>query len=376
MKQIKVLLVANVAKGHVNKFHIPTIKYLKSKGWHIDVACSLDEDIPFADNVYDMSWKRSPFTFKTLKGIVELYRLLKKNQYDIIYSHTPVGGLVARFASIPFRKHGLKVVYFAHGLHFFKGASILSWLLFYPMEKLMAEFTDMFITINDEDYERVKKKFNRHMLVRKTNGIGANFNRLDIKSPEKIRQEYRNKLHIPIRSKVLIYVAEINNNKNQQMLIKTLKNLRSKNLDVYLLLVGPDYLNGRCQQLSAKLQVQEYTKFLGWRNDIGELLSASDIYVASSKREGLAINLVEAQYAHLPVVATSNRGHLAVIRNNENGILVPIDDYSSMADQITILMENPDLYKKMANVDVSKYESVTVASEIHECLSDVLKYRK
>ena len=82
-----------------------------------------------------------------------------------------------------------KVVYFAHGLHFFKGSSILSWLLFYPMEKLMAEFTDMFITINDEDYERVKKKFNRHMLVSKTNGIGANFNRLDIKNPEKIRQD-------------------------------------------------------------------------------------------------------------------------------------------------------------------------------------------
>ena len=79
-------------------------------------------------------------------------------------------------------------------------------------------------------------------LLAKTNGIGANFNRLDIKNPEKIRQEYRNKLHIPIRSKILIYVAEINNNKNQQMLIKVLKNLRSKNLDVYLLLVGPDFL--------------------------------------------------------------------------------------------------------------------------------------
>ena len=138
-------------------------------------------------------------------------------------------------------------------------------------------------------------------------------------------------------------------------------------------MVGPDYLNGRYQQLSAKLQVQEYAKFLGWRNDIGELLASADIYVASSKREGLAINLVEAQYAHLPVVATSNRGHLAVIKNNENGILVPIDDYSSMADQITTLMENPDLYKKMANVDVSKYESVKVASEIYEFLYDVLK---
>lgn len=141
----KVLLVANVAKEHVNKFHIPTIKYLQSKGWQVDIACSVDAEIKAGDNVYNMSWKRSPFTPKTFKGIKELKNLIAQNHYDIIYCHTPVGGLVARIAARSFRKQGLKVVYCAHGLHFFKGAPLLNWLLFYPMEKWMAKFTDMFI---------------------------------------------------------------------------------------------------------------------------------------------------------------------------------------------------------------------------------------
>lgn len=88
----KVLLVANVAKEHVNKFHIPPIKYLQSKGWQVDVACSVDAEVPAGDHIYNMSWKRSPFTLGTLKGIMELKSLISKNCYDIVYCHTPVGG--------------------------------------------------------------------------------------------------------------------------------------------------------------------------------------------------------------------------------------------------------------------------------------------
>ena len=72
---MKILLVANVAKEHVNKFHIPTIKYLISKGWQVDIACSVDAEVPAGDNIYHMSWKRSPFTLKTFIGIEELKKL-------------------------------------------------------------------------------------------------------------------------------------------------------------------------------------------------------------------------------------------------------------------------------------------------------------
>lgn len=206
---MKILLVANVAKEHVNKFHIPTIKYLISKGWQVDIACSVDAEVPAGDNIYHMSWKRSPFTLKTFIGIEELKKLIAKNDYNIIYCHTPVGGLVARVAARSARKKGVKVVYCGHGLHFYKGAPLMSWLVFYPMEKWMATMTDMFITINPEDYERVKKDFNQKMLVRMIPGIGVNFDRLNIENRKEVRMEYREKLGIPADGEVLIYVAEI-----------------------------------------------------------------------------------------------------------------------------------------------------------------------
>lgn len=76
---------------------------------------------------------------KDLKGIKELKKLIAENNYDIIYCHTPVGGLVARLAAISARKRGTKLIYCAHGLHFFKGAPLLNWLVFYPIEKWMSK---------------------------------------------------------------------------------------------------------------------------------------------------------------------------------------------------------------------------------------------
>jgi glycosyltransferase EpsD len=361
----KVLLVANVAKEHVNKFHIPTIKYLQSKGWKVDIACSVDAEIKAGDNIYNMSWKRSPFTPKTFKGIKELKKLIAQNHYDIIYCHTPVGGLVARIAARSFRKQGLKVVYCAHGLHFFKGAPLLNWLLFYPMEKWMAKFTDMFITINPEDYELVKQKFNHEMKVEMIHGIGVNFDRLDISDKNKVREKYREDLHIPKEATVLIYVAEILKNKNQQMLIHVLKQLREKGKDVYLLLPGPNHQHGEYQKIADNLGLHDYVKFLGWCSDIGQLMVASDICVASSIREGFGINLVEAQYCHLPVVAVSNRGHRAIIKDGVNGFLVPLNDCDAMTNKILSLMDDKALYMKLSNVNVDEYKAEYVANQIY-----------
>lgn len=370
---MKVLLVANVAKEHVNKFHIPTIKYLQEHNCQIDVACSVDTNIPEGNHIYNMSWKRSPFTLKTLKGIKELKKLIAENNYDIIYCHTPVGGLVARLAAISARKRGTKLIYCAHGLHFFKGAPLLNWLVFYPIEKWMSKKTDMFITINPEDYELVKNKFNPKMIVKMIHGIGVDFNRLTIDNPTTVRKEYRAKLNIPIDSKVMIYVAEIIKNKNQQMLIKVLHNLHNKGRKMYLLLPGPDHSNGEFHKLAEKFGLKEYVKFLGWRKDIGQLMVASDIYVASSIREGFGINLVEAQYCHLPVIAVSNRGHRAIIKDGENGFLVPINDYESMSEKIIEVLDNKELYNKLSNINVDEYKCENIAKTIYRYMQEILE---
>lgn len=367
----KILFVANVAKEHVNKFHIPTIKYLQSKGWQVDVACSLDAEVPAGDHIYSMSWKRSPFSLNTIKGIRELRHLIAENGYDIIYCHTPVGGLVARLASREARKNGTKVVYCAHGLHFFSGAPLVNWLVFYPMEKWMAKMTDMFITINPEDYERVKRCFNPKMVVKMIPGIGVNFDRLNIENSETARIKYRKKLGIPMEAEVLIYVAEILKNKNQQMLIRVLKILHDKGRKMYLLLPGPDHSQGEFQRLAEALGLKDYVKFLGWRSDIGELMAASDMCVASSIREGFGINLVEAQYCHLPVVAVTNRGHRAIIKNGKNGFLVPMNDCDAMADTVLKVFDDKALYQRLANIDVEVYKCESIADKIYNYLQEI-----
>lgn len=369
---MKILLVANVGRGHVNKFHIPTIQYLQAQNWQVDVACSVDEPIEVGDKIYAMCWKRSPFTFKTIQGIFQLKKLIAKNNYDIIYCHTPVGGVISRMAVALLRGKKPQVAYFAHGLHFFKGAPLINWLLYYPIEKLMSYFTNLFITINPEDYNLVQKHFNPKMRVALINGIGVDFNRLKINNREAIRQEYRTQLNIPQDAIALIYVAEVSKNKNQEMLIRLVENMnKQSNHNVYLLLAGSLNENGAYIKLANQLGIKDKIRFLGWRKDIAQLMNTADICVASSIREGFGINLIEALYCHLPIVAVSNRGHNTIIKDGENGFLVPLNDYHAMQEKVELLINDKNLYHKMANINVEKYQSSNIVKELYHLLSDL-----
>jgi len=362
----KILFVANVAKEHILKFHIPTIKHFKEEGWQVDVACAGDEEVPYCDHQFHTSWKRSPFTFKTFRGIRELKKILASEHYDIVYCHTPVGGLVARMAAKKARKNGTKVIYFAHGLHFFKGASPVNWLTFYPIEKYLAHKTDVFFALNNEDYDFVTKDFCKSLTVRQVPGVGADFSRLDVEDKAAVRAAYRRELGIPEDAPVLIYVAELIKNKNQPMLIDALRVVREKHPQAVLLLVGPEHDNGTVKAYAEKQGLQDTVKLLGWRSDIGKLMAASDIYVASSLREGFPINLLEAQYCGLPVVATKNRGHVTPIVHGENGFLVDIGDHEAMALYIDTLLTDPAVYEKLSSVDVSRYECHRIAKELYD----------
>ena len=315
-----------------------------------------------------ISWKRSPFTLKTFKGIKELTAIIHENNYDIVYCHTPVGGLVARLAARKARKRGTKVIYCAHGLHFFKGAPLINWLLFYPIEKWLARYTDVFFTINPEDYERVKRCFDPRMQVVLTNGVGVNFDRLTIPDRELARTEYRCKLGISEEAPVLIYVAEIIKNKNQKMLIDTVIRLQEQHPDIVLLLVGPEHDGGTLKAYIDANGLSDNVKCLGWRSDIGQLMATADVCVASSIREGFPINLLEAMYCHLPVVATINRGHVAGIRHGQNGFLVEIDDADGMANYVHRLLTDQALYQQLSSVDVSRYECNRIAEELYNLI--------
>ena len=367
----KILFVANVAKEHILKFHLPTINEFVENGFTVDVACAGEEEVPGCRNQYKMSWKRSPFSFKTFKGIRELKKILDRERYDIVYCHTPVGGLATRIAARKSRKKGTKVIYCAHGFHFYKGASLLNWCLYYPVEKVLSYMTDVIFTINKEDQEFAQRKMAKNAKVMRIPGVGINTSRLRVVDGALERSTVREELGIPQDSAVLIYVAELIKNKNQGMLIDTVKELREDGFDVYLMLVGPDHYDSFYQNKASECGVSDRVIFTGWRSDIGRLMHAADICVASSVREGFGINLVEAMYCGLPVIATRNRGHVTVVNDGENGFLVDVDDVHTMARRVKLLLTDDDLRRNMSRVDVSSYDSGDVAKELYEIIVKV-----
>lgn len=367
----KVLFVANVAKEHINKFHLPTIRCFQNQGWTVDVACEMDAEIPVCDHTFSGSWTRNPFTVKTIDGILQLKKYLETEEYDVIYCHTPVGGLVARLAAGKARKRGTKIVYFAHGLHFFEGAPLVNWLIFYPIERYLAKRTDAMFLINQEDYERVKKHFGVK-IVKQLPGVGVDFERLKVINREETRNEYRNQLGFRDDDLVLVYVAELLPNKNQEMLLDTLRKVKKHKENVKLLLVGPDHWDGKIEQMAKDKGIETDVICTGWRSDIGQLLCASDICVASSIREGFGINLVEAMYHGLPVVAVQNRGHSTVIQDGVNGFLVPLNDSDKMAERILEISNDAALRDRLSHVDVSRYDAKTVAKDIVDTIEGIV----
>ncbi len=366
----KILFVGNVAKEHILKFHVPTIRIFKENGWTVDVACSGYDKVPLCDHQFHTCWRRSPFSFKTFQGIRELKKIVHNGNYDIVYCHTPVGGLIARLAAKKTRMNGTKVIYFAHGFHFYHGAPKVNWLIYYPIEKYLTKYTDKIITNNNEDYTNANSKFKHVMHIYKVPGVGVDFDRLNIDVKDQIREQYRNHLNIPKNALVLVYVAELNKNKNQEMLLRTLHEIRKIEKDTYLLLIGPDHQNGYYQEMAAKMKIDGAVRFLGWRYDIGELLNASDICVASSIREGFGLNLVESMYCGLPVVASINRGHSTIIENGENGFLVPINDYHAMAEKVLEIWHNSMLRSKFSQIDVSRYNTARIAEKLYNIITE------
>lgn len=367
----KLLLVANVVREHVLKFHVPTIRYLKRQGWTVDVAASGDEEVPFCDRQIHGEWKRSPFTPDTFRGIRQLRRVIDEGGYDIIYCHTPVGALVARMAACKARRRGAKVVYFAHGFHFFTGAPLINWLLFYPIERLLARRTDLLITLNDEDYARAKQMFSKSLAVEKVPGVGVDFARLEVEDRAASRSALRAQWGIAQDALTLIYVAELIANKNQGMLFEALQEIHKERPDAKLVLVGPDHAKGKVQRLAQRMGLADSVVFTGWRSDIGACLCAADICVASSMREGLALNIVEAMYCGLPVVATDNRGHVPLIRDGENGFLVHVGDSKTMARRVLELSRDSALRARFAQQDLSRFASEAVSRRIYEILQQV-----
>ena len=358
----KVLFVATVLRGHVLVFHLPYMRWFQQQGYEVHLCCRNDTDgevtqVPFCDRYFDLPFERSPFH----RGNVQVYRQLKQiineNDYAIVHCHTPVGGMLARLAARKARRQGTRVIYTAHGFHFFKGAPLKNWLLFYPAERLLARWTDLLLTMNEEDAERARRL--PAVQTACVNGVGVDLSRFD---PPADRREMRDQLGLARDAKVIISVGEHSKRKNHQAILRAAAKLP----DVQVLLCGWGEGLEKLKTLAGELNIADRVHFLGFRKDVPSVLRAADVYVFPSLHEGLPVALMEAMAAGLPCVASDVRGCSDLIEPEEGGFLNPPMDWEGMARDLQLLLDDEAMRSRMGRHNRMVMEQYALPSVLEQ----------
>lgn len=351
----KVLFTSHTA--NFAKFNLPFMRWFQEQGWEVHYACGDDEAPPACDRTFCIPFSRSPYSLQNLRAYRELKRVIDTENYDIIHCHTPVGGVVTRLAASKARKKGTRVLYTAHGFHFYRGAPKFNWLFFYPVEKWLARRTDCLITMNEEDYSRAVDRHFRAGRIEKIDGVGVSLQRfraVDSNEQRQIRQE----LDLPADAFILIYVAEFIPRKNHQLLLGILPELKKTLPGLQVLFAGVGALQQESREECERLGIAPFVHFLGYRRDVDRLYQAADLLVAPSHQEGLPINVIEGMASGLPVVCSAIRGQTDVIREQRNGLLAPDNDANAFRHAIERLAQDPSARQAMreANLeDVQQY---------------------
>lgn len=341
---MKILFVATV-RSHIGQFHMPFIRELKARGVEVHAAFkdnSADKpglDLSAIDKTFEVPFERQPLRPNNIKAYRELKKIIDGNGYDAVHCHTPMGAVITRLAAKSARKKGTKVIYTAHGFHFFKGASIKNWMFFYPVEKYLSKYTDCLITINSEDCELAHKKKFRAGKIYKVHGVGVEldkFKAVDADEKARLRAEYG----YDGDTFIMIYPADLSVRKNQPMLFDALQKIAEKNKNVKLLLPGQPIRLEEYKRMVSERGIADNVEFLGYRRDINNLVGLSDLSVASSFQEGLPINIIEAMAMGNAIVATDVRGNNDAVEDGVNGYLVPVGDSDLMAEKILELMND------------------------------------
>ena len=325
----KILYVTNITRN-INSFFIPHLNMLIDQGYIVDCACKITgehrinkEKLKGNINFFDIPVTRNPLSIKNIKALYMLYKIQKENKYDIIHVHSPIIGAYTRLLKIFYPS--LKMVYTAHGYHFHKNSSKLSWLIFYSIEKYLSKYTDVLITINNEDYE-ISKSFKCGNLI-KMNGVGVDLSEFKtIRKDKKLK--IRKSLGLNEDNFIIIMVGEHNKNKNQIQLIKAIEKLEKDFPKIKALFIGDGELLEKNKEYIRKNNIKNAI-ILGFRKDVNDLINISDIICSLSYREGLPKNILEGMASGKAVLGSNVRGVSDLVMENLNGKKVEVGDVSN-----------------------------------------------
>lgn len=340
----KKILVVTTTDNMIWQFLIPHIQHLQSLGNTVECVCAKTgfwfDELATKYNfvMHEINFTRNPISLRNLKGFNSLCKLQKENNYNLIYCQQPVGGVMGRKLG---KKFKLPVIYTAHGFHFFKGNNPLKNVIFKTIEKHYAKYTTALITINEEDFQacqnwKAKQKF-------KINGIGVDLTKYKV--PENFdKKKFREEIGFNENDFIVTSIGELNKNKNTLMLLEVFKNIKNENIKYLICGQGP--LKKEYEKYIAENNLQNRVKMVGFRKDIPNILSATDLYIMPSFREGLSKSMMEAMCFGLPVVASKIRGNIDLLGTEEGGLLCNPKNNEKFNFAIENLFNSPKLCRQ------------------------------
>ena len=374
---MKALMVASVA-SMIDQFNRENISLLQTMGYEVDVACNFEVGNTSSEErvkrfrqelqKQEVGTFQLPIPRKILafSDMIQAYKQLKKmveeKQYTLVHCHSPIGSVIARLACRKQRKKGLKLIYTAHGFHFFTGAPKKNWLIYYPIEKICARYTDILITICSEDYQRArKKKLGKNIVY--SPGVG-----IDVDKVKKIDKKADKRQMLGIREKdiLVLSVGELNQNKNHETIVRALKQLNRT--DVHYVICGQGDKKEELERMAKQFGMEERLHLLGFRTDALEWMKVADLFAFPSYREGLPVSLMEAMAAGLPVVCSKIRGNVDLIKDGEGGYMCEPMDVASFAENLSRLIKDAEQRKCMGEKN-----QITVQQFDKSRVSEVMK---
>ncbi|WP_391120066.1 glycosyltransferase family 4 protein [Psychrobacillus sp. L3] len=372
----KILFVASVYT-HLSAFHKPFMKLFQNKGYEVHAVGSnslgrKDELIAMGIVCHDVEFDRLPFSKKNLKALKKLEELFRSMHYEMIHVHTPTAAFLTRYVA---DKHNQgKILYTAHGFHFFSGAPKKNWMLFYPAEKIAVRWTDGLIVMNEEDYELGKRLgYQENKNIFNVHGVGVDLIEFDTR----INQETTgilNELRIDEDAVVVSCIAELSSRKNQKFLLDNWRKVTLNTPNIHLLLIGngPDY-----EEIKEFISNENFTNIhlLGYRRDVPEIIAQSDIVTLVSKQEGLPRCLMEAMACGKSIIATNVRGSRDLVDHDSTGKLVDLGDNENLVNAFSILVQNKEIrkvYGEAGQRKIQNYSIETVLKEMDVVYSEFL----
>lgn len=368
----RALVLASVA-SMIDQFNMPNIHLMKEMGYEVDVAtnflngstCSDERIAALKETLKEMGVRCFQVDFsrnvlnvsENVKAYKQTKKIVDENNYALIHSHSPIGGFLSRIAARSARRKGTKMIYTAHGFHFFKGALIMNWLLFYPIEKICSMWTDVLVTITHEDYQLARKKMYAKEVVY-VPGVGINTSVFSPKEGDSaINVKKRVELGLAMTDTVMLSVGELNKNKNHEIVLRAMAQLGRS--DLHYVIAGRGDLKEHLEQLGKELGVSEQLHLLGFRTDVKELFKMADFFAHPSFREGLSVAVMEAMANGLPVICSGIRGNTDLIDDNKGGYLFKPADIETVVIALKNIVESTHR-KSMGEYNLKRSENLDV----------------